>query len=79
MYLVELFERGKGTSFVARKHSLSDAYHVAHEDAQDCFGANLEGIFITIDTPRYDGCVATYRVVGREIWYSVYLAEVVEG
>ena len=79
MYLVELFERGKGTSFVARNHSLYDAFHVAHEDAQERFAANLVGVFITIDKPRYDGCVATYRVADREVWYNVYLAEGAKG
>ena len=78
MYLVELFERGKGTSFVARTDTREAAFHAAREDASKRYSANIEGDYASL-APRYDGAVFGYRVVGRKAWYTVYIAEVVEG
>jgi hypothetical protein len=80
MYIVERFVRGEGTSFVARCANRAEAFAAVREDVERFYGRRMsvEGVHASM-RPRYDGCVASYHVVGREVWYNVYLAEVLNG
>ena len=77
MLLVEAYERGKGTCFVGRAGTRQDAYMVVRQDAVTRYGSAIEGVY-SYQTPRYDGCLMSYRVIGREVWYNVYDSGVME-
>jgi hypothetical protein len=78
MYKVELFERGKGTSFVSSCDSRESAFVAIRADARERFGSCVEGVYASVK-PTFEGIVASYRVPGREVWYQVYLGEVLNG